>query len=161
MTIRKYVLSIAVILMMSCAVSSQRLAGVWRLASVTTTGPNGKTSQSTQPSMYLFTGTHYSIIYVNSDKPRSTDDSDKMTAAQLLETYVDGFVANAGTYDIKAGKLTMHIMVAKSPTFMQGGNWVAYTVKVTGKTMTLVSAGSSLSTAPITTPTTWTLTRVE
>ena len=72
MTIRKYVLSIAVILMMSCAVSSQRLAGVWRLASVTTTGPNGKTSQSTQPSMYLFTGTHLSTLIATNHARRTT-----------------------------------------------------------------------------------------
>ena len=157
---RNYVLSIVVLLMLTCAVSSQRLTGVWRLDEIKTTGTGGQTFKMTQPGMYFFTKSHYSIVRVDSDKPRSTDDPTKMTAAQLLDVYVDSFVANAGTYDIKAGKLTMKVMVAKSPTFMQAGTWVSFNVKFTGKTMTLTSVGSNTN-ATITNPTTYTLTRVE
>lgn len=157
--IRNYVLCIAVILVLSCAVSSQQLKGVWRLDEIKTTGTDGQTTKMTQPSMYLFTKSHYSIIYVRGDKPRSTDDPAKMTAAQLLDVYVSSFIANAGTYDLKAGTLTTKVMVAKSPTYMQGGNWTSYKVKVTGNHLTLTTTATNGG--PVKDPTTYTLTRVE
>ncbi len=160
MTIRNYFFGLSVILLLACAASSQKVMGVWRLDEVKTTGANGSTDKMTQPSMYLFTKGHYSIIYVDSDKPRSTDDASKMTAEQLVKTYVDDFVANAGTYEVKDGKLTMHVMVAKSPAFMSAGRWVAYTVKITGNTMTLTSAGNNTNPTAAN-PATFTLTRVE
>ena len=159
MTIRNFLLSAAVILMLSFVASSQKVMGVWRLDEVKTTGTNGSTNKITQPSMYLFTKSHYSIIYVNSDKPRSTDDPSKMTVGLLNQTYVDDFVANAGTYDLTGGKLTFHVMVAKSPTYMSGGNWVSFSVKVIGNTMTMTSVGSN--SGPATNPATLTFTRVE
>ncbi len=157
--IRNYVLGIAVLLMLACAVSAQQVAGVWRMDEIKTTGTGGQTFKMTQPSMYFFTKSHYSIIYVDSDKPRSTDDSTKMTAAQLLDVYVDSFVANAGTYEIKGGKLTTKVMVAKSPTFMQPGHWISYAVKVTGQQMTLTTTASN--DGPAKDPTTYSFTRVE
>ena len=157
--IRNYVLGMAVILVVCCSASAQKLTGVWRLDEIKTTGTNGQTFKMTQPSMYLFTKTHYGIIRVDSDKPRSTDDPEKMTAAQLLDIYVDSFVANGGTYEMKGGTLTMKIMVAKSPSFMQAGTWVSFSVKVAGQSMTLTSTASN--NGPSKDPTTYTLTRVE
>jgi hypothetical protein len=157
--IRNYVLCIAVILMLSSAASSQRLTGVWRLDEIKTTGANGQTTKITQPSMYLFTKSHYSIIYVRGDKPRSTDDPEKMTVEQLNDVYLSSFIANAGTYELKSGVLTTKVMVAKSPTYMQGGNWTSYKVNVTGNRLTLTTTATN--NGPTKDPTTYTLTRVE
>lgn len=160
MTFRNYLLSMTVLLTLVSAASAQRVAGVWRLDSVTSTdGKASRTTKTTQPSMYLFTKSHYSIIYVASDKPRSTDDPKKMTVDQLNDVYVNSFVANAGTYAVMGGKLTFKIMVAKSPTYMSGGNWVTYKAKIVGNTMTLVE--DSDKDGPIKDPDTLTLTRVE
>src|SRR6478672_5679352 len=106
MNIKNYVLSIVVLFVLACAAGAQRIQGVWRLDSVTSTGTSAQTVKSTQPSMYMFTKGHYSIIHVNGDKPRSTDDPKNMTADQLRDVYVTSFVANAGTYEVKNGKLT-------------------------------------------------------
>lgn len=158
--IRNYVLCVAAIFVLGSAAGAQQVKGVWRLDEIKTTGANPQTFKMTQPGMYFFTKSHYSIIRVEGDKPRSTDDPQKMTAAELLDVYVNSFIANAGTYELKGGKLTMRIMVAKSPTFMQAGSWVSFTVKITGKTMTLTSVGSN-TTATIPNPVTYTLTRLE
>ena len=50
------------------AQKGSKIEGVWRLDEQTA---DGKTKKITQPSMYLFTKKHYSIIYVSSDAPRA------------------------------------------------------------------------------------------
>jgi hypothetical protein len=156
---RMFVFTFLAIAIFGISAQAQKIEGVWSLSEVTTTGPNGSTEKVTQPSMYLFTKKHYSIIYVASDAPRDTTDSSKMDADTLRKVFVQSFVANAGTYELKDGKLTLHPMVAKSPGYMQPGNWNRQTVKITGNTMTLMSDSSN--NGPATNPTTYKLTRVE
>src|SRR4051812_6072533 len=72
--------------------------GVWQLSEVTVTGADGKTEthKAMQPGVYLFTKSHYSIIYVAADKPRMMmDDYSKATKEDLMATFVEQFVANA------------------------------------------------------------------
>lgn len=152
---------IAVVLSVSVTAQSKKgIEGVWRLTEVTTTGANGSTKQMSQPSMYLFTKKHYSIIYVASDAPRAVPaDVTKLTADDLRTVFVDSFIANAGTYEYKGGKLTTRPMVAKSPGFMRPGTYVTSSVKMEGNTMTMVTESSN--SGPATNPTTYKLTRVE
>ena len=153
-------MALLIALVLSASAFGQKVEGVWALTEITTTGPNGSTEQMSQPSMYLFTKKHYSIIYVASDTPRnSTTDSSKMSAEELRSVFVDSFIANAGTYELKAGKLTVHPMVAKSPSYMQPSVFSTSSVKIVGNMMTLVSDSSN--TGPSTNPTTYKLKRVE
>ena len=153
-------IAIFVAMVLSVSTFGQKIEGVWALTEITTTGQNGSTRQMSQPSMYLFTKKHYSIIYVSSDVPRSaTADSSKMTAEELRNIFVDSFIANAGTYELKAGKLTVRPMVAKSPGYMQPGVYTTQSVKIDGTMMTLVSDSSN--TGPSANPTTYKLRRVE
>ena len=46
------------------------LQGVWRVTEVVVTGANAATNKSPQPSLYVFTGQHYSIMTVNGTAPR-------------------------------------------------------------------------------------------
>lgn len=142
------------------AQSRQGIEGVWRISEITTTGPDGSTKPGTQPSMYLFTKKHYSIIYVSSDAPRAVLSDVKTASAEELRTvFVDSFIANAGTYELKAGKLTTRPMVAKSPGYMQAGTYATSSVKINGNTMTMVSESSN--SGPAANPTTIKFTRVE
>ena len=150
-----FVLLIAAVLSASVAAQSKSsIEGVWSITEVTTTGPEASTNRSPQPGMYLFTKKHYSIIYVASAAPRAVlTDIEKATAAELRNVFVDSFIANAGTYELTAGNLTIHPMVAKSPSFMQPGTTGTYSAKISGNTMTLVTAGDN--------PTTFKFNRVE
>ena len=54
----------------SRAASEPTLQGVWRVTEVTTTGPNASTNKSPQPSLYIFTPKHYSLMRVNGTTAR-------------------------------------------------------------------------------------------
>jgi len=157
---RTSIMALLIALVLSVSAFGQKIEGVWALTEVSTRGTGGSTEQMSQPSMYLFTKKHYSIIYVTSDAPRPVlDDPTKATAEELRNIFVDSFIANAGTYELKAGKLTLRPMVAKSPGYMQPGVYNRQSIKIDGKTMTLVS--DSTNNGPSTNPTTFKLKRVE
>ena len=139
--------------------NGQKIEGVWVFTEITTTGPNGSTKQISQPSMYIFTKKHYSVIRVTADAPRPDIDVATATAEDLRKVFVQDFVANAGTYELKGGKLTTRPKVAKSPGFMKSDVFVTSSVKVDGTTLTLVS--ESTNEGPAQNPTTTKLRRVE
>lgn len=142
------------------AQSKSRLEGAWQLTEITMTGKYAVTMKVTQPSIYVFTKKYYSKIYIGSDKPRPVlDDYTKATQDQLLSIFVDGFDANAGTYEIKADKLTLRPTVAKSPSDMKEGSWTTYSMKISGDTITLTPENSNFG--PSKKPITYKLTRVE
>lgn len=157
MIIKKLVLGLFVILVLSGFAAAQEVAGAWRLDEVT--GPDGKTAKFTNPNTYLFTKGHFSIIRVEGDKPRSTDPWMEMTRDQLIDAYIKQFTASGGTYDMKGSTLTMKTTIAKNPAFMARANWISYTVKVNGKTMTLTATATNEG--PIKNPQIMTLTRLD
>lgn len=157
--IKATVIGAMIILTLGTVARAQSIVGVWKLVEETTTGEKGKTRAITQPSLFIFTKGHYSIMRVTSDKERAIVDSSVATAEELRDIYVDSFVANSGKYDYVRGKLSLWPSVAKSPTFMRGGSYVTHKVKITGKTMTMTSEEEQGY--PVRNPTTLKLTRVE
>src|SRR5947208_1744153 len=102
-------LLIASVMSVSAFAQSKGVEGVWQLSEIAMTGKYAMTMKVTQPSVYIFTRTHYSKMYVGTDKPRLVlDDYSKATRDELLGIFVDGFEASAGTYEVKADKLTLH-----------------------------------------------------
>lgn len=153
-------LLIAAVMTVSAFAQKKGLEGAWQLAEITVTGEGGFTMKVTQPSVYIFTKKHYSKIYIGSDKPRPVlDDYSKATQEQLLAIFVDGFDANAGTYEVAGGKLTTHPIVAKSPSDMKEGTWSTYLMKISGNTITLTPESSNIG--PSKKSVTFKLTRVE
>jgi hypothetical protein len=155
--IKNFVLGLFVILMLSGFAAAQDVAGAWRLDEIN--GPDGKTAKFTSPNIYLFTKGHFSIIRIEGDKPRSTDPWMEMTREQVIDAYIKQFTASGGTYDMKGSTLTMKTTIAKNPAFMARANWISYTVKFTGQTMTLTAAATNEG--PIKNPQVMTLTRLD
>ena len=140
--------------------SKKGIEGVWELSEITMTGKYAMTMKITQPSVYIFTKKHYSKAYVASDKPRPVlDDYSKASREDLYAIFVDGFDANAGTYDLAGGKLTLRPTVARSPSDMAAGTWITYALAITGDTATLTPETSN--TGPNKKPISYKLTRVE
>ena len=157
--IKNFILAISLIFVLSGFAAAQDVAGAWRLDEATMPGRDGKTAKFTNPNIYLFTKGHFSIIRIEGDKPRSTDSWTAMTPEQVIDTYVKQFTASGGTYDIKGNTLTMKTTIAKNPAFMARANWISYTVKVSGQTMTLTAAATNEG--PIKNPQIMTLTRLD
>ena len=160
---RVFVLSLLIAMLGISAFAQGRsgIEGVWQLTEISiTTVDGGMNMKITQPSVYIFTKSHYSKIYVASDKPRPVlDDYKKATQEQLLSIFVDGFDANAGTYEFKPGSLTLHTIVARSPTDMKEGSWSSYSMKTTGDTISLTPESSN--TGPSKKNLSYKLTRIE
>lgn len=118
--------------------SKVTLRGVWRVASLTRTGPDAATNNNPQPGLFLFTEKHYSLAVVRSDKPRPELPSDpaKATAAELLAAY-DPFGANSGTYEISGDTLTFRPIVAQNPAGMRPGHVLKYSMKPEGEALSL------------------------
>ena len=156
---RSFLLGIAVIFALGSVAAAQEVAGSWRLDEATLPGPEGKTAKFSNPNIYLFTKGHFSIIRVEGDKPRSTESWTTMTPEQVIDTYIKQFTASGGTYEMKGSTLTMKTTIAKNPAFMARANWISYTVKINGQTMTLTA--SATNEGPIKNPQIMTLTRLD
>lgn len=103
--------------------SKNPLVGAWTVDQVRTAD---SVDDHPQPSLYIFTGKHYSIVQVTAKNPREAIDAENAPAALLREIYVDGFVANAGRYQASGGKLKIWPSVAKNPSFMRPGTSLDY-----------------------------------
>ena len=145
----------------SRSAAAPSLQGVWRIVEVTTTGPGASKNTAPQPSLYIFTARHYSLIRVNGTTTRADlpEDQTKATAAQLLAAYGNAVTAQSGTYEVAGGKLTLRPLVAKNPATMKGGVFNTSSYKLDGSTLTFVSESSN--TGPVASPTTFKLMRVE
>jgi hypothetical protein len=152
----------APLLSQSGAASQPTLQGVWRVTETTTTGPDGSKNSSPQPSLYIYTAKHYSIIRVNGTTPRPDlpQDLKTATADQLLAAYGTAFSAQSGTYEAAGGKLTTRPLVAKTPATMKSGVVITSSYKLDGKTLTITQEINAAG-KKVENPTTWKLTRIE
>jgi hypothetical protein len=110
--------------------------------------------------LVIFTGKYYSIVTVNTDKPRPNLPQDKNTATASQVRDVWGpFTGQAGTYEVKGSEVTYHPNVAKNPGVMSSGSFAIDTFKIEGNTLTLVDKANR--NGPAANPGTVKLTRVE
>ena len=148
----------------SGAASQPTLQGVWRVTEITTTGPNASKNSSPQPSLYIYTAKHYSLMRINGTTPRPdlpTDQVATATAAQLLALWgPSAFAAFSGTYELAGGKLTTRPLVARSPRPMAPGAFSTSSYKLDGNTLTITQE-RGFDGKPVENPTTLKLTRIE
>lgn len=122
------------------AASSGPLEGAWVATSVT--DADGNTNEEPQASLYVFTGTHYSIMFASGDGPRPVTAGDEMTDAEKIVAY-DNFVANSGRYEIDGNLLKTRARVARSPDYMAQwpDNEVTYEFELDGDSLRLTNRG--------------------
>ena len=119
------------------------LEGAWSVVSISVTGDSAA-GTTVQPSLYLFTDQHYSMMRVTGNQPRALAAKDSVTAAEKIAAY-DSFVANSGTYEVADSTITVHPVVARSPNFMAGGS-DKYRFRVAGDTLWLSNTGTEFMT---------------
>jgi Lipocalin-like domain len=127
---------------LASAQSAPSLQGAWRVTEVVVTGANASTNTSPQPSLYVFTRQHYSIMTVNGTTARkgagAPKDPARLTDAEKLAQYDlwNPFTANSGTYQVSGSTLTTSPLVAKNPGVMGGTQTREF--KIDGTTLTLI-----------------------
>ena len=114
------------------------LQGAWIATSQVDT--EGNTNDEPQPAMYVFTPTHYSIMFATGSEPRTQYEGEEMTDAETLVAY-ETVVANAGRYEIDGNILKTRAYVAKDPNYMGGwpDNEITYEFEMDGDTLKLTS----------------------
>lgn len=160
---------VAVLGLMSVSLIGQSkpsIQGVWRVVERTATGPNAGTNKNPQPGLYIFTGKHYSIMSLTSDKPRQTlpfaAANTKLADADMIALYRDWqpVIANSGTYEVKGSTLLTRPTVAKNSATMANTKGQAFDFKLDGTTLLLTQTIGPTGEKPAN-PTTVRLTRVE
>ena len=119
------------------------LEGVWKVTEEVVTGANASSTTSPQPSLFIFTRTHYSMLRVASAQPRTLFKAMDPTNEERTAAY-DTFTANSGTYEVTGTTLTVRPIVAKNPNFMAGG-FDKYQFRVDGDTLSLTSKSTDIS----------------
>lgn len=147
---------------LAIAQTTPSIQGAWRITEITTTGDGAATNKSPQPSLYVFTKQHYSIITVTGTAPRkefgSAANPAKLTDAEKIARFDawDAFTANSGTYQVSGNTLTTKPVVAKS--FVAMRTTATREFKVDGNTLTLIQKSAAGQPAS---QTTTRLTRIE
>ncbi len=115
--------------------TSSVLQGAW---AVTSWEVEGEMIPDPQPGLIVFTGTHYSMMYVNQAEPRDRYAGESLTDAEMLVAY-RSLTANSGRYEVSGNELTTRAYVAKDPNYM--GDWpenaLTYTFRMEGETLHL------------------------
>jgi hypothetical protein len=115
------------------------LDGVWQAVEVTYDGPAGPITVKPGPNLTIFSGTHYSRIDVQTDKPRPVlENPSDATADELRQTW-GPLVAEPGTYEIADNKMTLRPIVAKNPAAMAPNVALVYSYKLEADTLTVTA----------------------
>ena len=115
--------------------TSSVLQGAWV---VTSWEVEGEMIPDPQPGLIVFTGTHYSMMYVRRAEPRDRYAGEEMTDAEMVGAYRT-LTANSGRYEVSGNEFTTRAYVAKDPNYM--GDWPenagTYTFRMEGETLHL------------------------
>jgi hypothetical protein len=117
--------------------------GVWKVTELASRAPGAEWEVRATPylSQYIFTGKHYSYMYVPGVGPRKTiaGDPNRPTDAEKVEAY-NSLVAASGTYELSKRTLRLVALVAKNPNEMDGRPLI-YTADLDGNMlrMTIVN----------------------
>jgi hypothetical protein len=125
----------------SAAAIGTPVEGVWRIAE-RITADTAVAPLINPPSLYIFAGNHYSIMYVVGELPRPVFAAVDPTDAEKLTAF-DTFIANSGTYELTGNTIEITPIVAKTPNYMGGGQ-DQFEFRVLADTLWLTSSGSDL-----------------
>ena len=137
------------VIVIVCAVAvmaqgaKQPIEGVWKVSEIVVTGAGASTVSSPQPGLFIFTRSHYSIMYVPGSEARALKKAETATADEKIAAY-DSFLANAGTYQRAGSTLTIRPIVARDPNYMVGG-FNKYQLRIDGNTLTLTNNSTDLN----------------
>lgn len=115
---------------------TRMLEGAWRF--VETTNPRTLAVIDNQPGYRLFVDGHFAWVRVNGLRPRPQPTSTSTTDL-LRSVYVAGFLAQAGTYEVRGDTMISRPIVHRDPAAMAEGNYQVWFVRLDGTDTLYVS----------------------
>lgn len=112
------------------------LRGVWKVTELSTRKPGEEWKiLPINGSVYIFTGKHYSYMFVPGAGPRRlhSGDPNKPSDAEKVAAY-DSIVAASGTYVLSGSNLALTALLHKNPNEMLGEH-LMYTIEIDGNTL--------------------------
>ena len=132
--------------------------GVWRTVEVAVPGESPQTYRS-PATLAIFHGKHYSRVEVHAEGARPLLTDPATASADELRAVWGPFIAEAGTFEVTGGTVSMQATVAKNPAAMMNGATSVYTYQRNGDTLTLTQTRTPSGASAI--PVTVKLVRVE
>ena len=133
------------------------LEGAWQAVEVRHGDPSVTIKPG--PNLTIFSASHYSRVDVQTQKARPVLANASAASADELREAWGPLVAEAGTYELRDGLITLRPMVAKNPAAMAPGVSIVYSYKLDGGALTL-TAQRDLH-GPVSTPLTVKLSRIQ
>ena len=95
------------------------IQGSWEIVESNFTGKDTSRAYTPFRSILIFTDKFYSVAIARVDRPSwpKIPKGEKVSYDNLTNAY-DNFVSNAGRYEITGDSIIYHIIVAKSPNYM-------------------------------------------
>jgi|SRR6476620_9033414 len=123
--------------------TKKSIEGVWKVTEIVVAGQDASNVSNPQPGLIIFTQKYYSVMWVPGNEPRSLFKGENPTNEEKIAAY-DSFIANAGSYEVVDGILTLHPMVSRSPNFMGGGS-AKNQFRIEGTTLWLTQKNTDLT----------------
>ena len=101
--------------------ATARLNGVWKVTELVSRRPGGEwRTLPLSRSIFIFTESHYSYMFVPGTEPRRlhSGDPNKPSDADKVPAY-DSFVAASGTYERSGSRLALTAELHKNPNEME------------------------------------------
>jgi hypothetical protein len=139
--------SVMVLMLLSTVAAAQTaprkpIEGAWKVAEVVVTGTDASNNPSPQPSLFIFTQSHYSMMSVPGTQTRTLFKGEAPTKEEKIPAF-DSFLGNTGTYEAAGAVLTVRPIVARVPNYMAGG-YSKYQFRVEGNTLWLTQKSTDL-----------------
>lgn len=141
-------LLIVLVAMVSCqragGPARNPLEGVWKIVEIKTAGPEGEaTNSDPQPNLYIFTATHYSMVWVPGRETRKPSAKTWFPTNDEKVKDFDTIIVNSGTYELTDTLLTVRPTAAKTPEYVGGRGIYEYRVEADTLWLNLVDLYSS------------------
>lgn len=105
------------LLVATSAQAQGSIEGTWQMYEVTVSrGANFRTAINPNLGLLMFTERHYGMFVNAGDRPDVPPGSGPLATDELKLAAFESFIANAGTYEVSGSKLTLHLMLARSPS---------------------------------------------
>ncbi len=131
--------ALALLLPTAIVAQSTPIEGAWVIQSWQ--DADGQAMDNNQPGLFVFTKTHYSMMFLLGSEPRTPIES--QDAEQIVAAY-GPFVANSGRYEVDGDQIKTLAFVAKDPGYMGGWpeNEVTHTFRIVDGMLHLTFGGN-------------------